>query len=67
MNFNNSKKLSGVLICPKTKQPLTYDETIGAYVDKNKNVIYDIKEGIPALLTEEKTTFDTPEESEEEE
>jgi len=46
-------RLAQILMCPKTKQPLVYDDKLQAFVNKECDVMYRIEEGIPILLEEE--------------
>lgn len=65
-DHNSNSKLDGVLLCPKTKKPLTYDAKLDVFLDKEHNRVYDIKEGIPALLEEEGKEANTKASKEEE-
>mgnify|MGYP005800702361 CR=1 FL=1 len=50
-------RLAQILICPKTKKPLVYDEKQQAFVSKDCDVVYRIEDGIPILLDEEAIAF----------
>ena len=47
------KKLLGILVCPVTKGPLTYDKKKNELISKSAKLAYRIEEGIPILLESE--------------
>ncbi|WP_353683928.1 Trm112 family protein [Thermodesulfovibrio sp. 3907-1M] len=47
------KELLEIIVCPKCKEDLVYEEDEERLVCKNCSVYYPIKEGIPILLIEE--------------
>ncbi len=42
-----------ILVCPVTKQPLTYDSKAQELVSKAAGLAYPIRKGIPIMLPEE--------------
>ncbi len=46
-------KLLEILVCPLTKQPLTYDARRQELVSSAARLAYPIREGIPIMLPEE--------------
>lgn len=46
-------KLLEILICPVTKQRLSYDRARGELVSKAAGLAYPIRDGIPIMLPEE--------------
>ena len=46
-------KLLEILVCPLTKQTLTYDAERQELVSNAANLAYPIREGIPIMLPEE--------------
>jgi uncharacterized protein YbaR (Trm112 family) len=58
---NNSKdtsegidpKLLSVLICPKSRGPLTFDKDKNELISKRAKLAYPIREGVPIMLIEE--------------
>jgi uncharacterized protein len=42
-----------ILVCPVTKQPLTYDREAQELVSKAAGLAYPIRKGIPIMLPEE--------------
>lgn len=46
-------RLLEVLICPKTRGPLSYDRTRNELVSKKAKLAYSIREGVPIMLPEE--------------
>lgn len=53
MDKKYCEQLAKIMICPKTKEPLVYDENLAAFVNKEHKVIYRIEDGIPVMLDEE--------------
>ena len=51
-------KLLNILVCPKTRTPLRYDEATNTLVSKDAKLAYPIREGVPILLMEEATPLD---------
>lgn len=51
-------KLLNILVCPKTRTPLRYDETTNTLVSKDAKLAYPIREGVPILLMEEASAVD---------
>jgi uncharacterized protein YbaR (Trm112 family) len=47
------KILLDVLVCPKTKEPLVYDETKQLLIAKEAGLAYRVVDGVPVLLVEE--------------
>ncbi len=46
-------KLLGVLVCPKTRSPLTYDREAGELISKKAKLAYPVREGVPIMLVDE--------------
>ncbi|MGB3721813.1 MAG: Trm112 family protein [Pacificimonas sp.] len=46
-------RLLEVLVCPLTKQPLSYDREAQELISKSANLAYPIRDGIPVMLIEE--------------
>ncbi len=46
-------KMLGVLVCPKTRGPLTYNSKTNELVSKKAKLAYPIREGVPIMLVEE--------------
>jgi uncharacterized protein len=42
-----------ILVCPVTKQPLTYDREAQELISKAAGLAYPIRKGIPIMLPEE--------------
>ena len=42
-----------ILVCPVTKQPLTYDKEAQELVSKAAGLAYPVRKGIPIMLPEE--------------
>lgn len=53
MNKQYCMDLAKILICPKTKKALHYDDSLKAFVNEEEHISYKIEEGIPILLEEE--------------
>lgn len=45
--------LLSLLICPKTRSPLTYDREAEELISKKAKLAYPIREGVPIMLIEE--------------
>ena len=45
--------LLAILVCPVTKQPLTYDQKAGELVSSAAQLAFPIRDGIPIMLIEE--------------
>ncbi|MEM8827421.1 MAG: Trm112 family protein, partial [Pseudomonadota bacterium] len=39
-----------VLVCPVTKQPLTYDREAGELISTSAGLAYPVRDGIPIML-----------------
>ncbi|WP_409434102.1 Trm112 family protein [Litorimonas sp. RW-G-Af-16] len=48
----------GVLVCPKTKGPLTYDSATNELISKKAKLAYPIRDGVPILLVESARKLD---------
>lgn len=46
-------KLLEILVCPLTKQPLTYDKKNQELVSKEAGLAYPVRDGIPVMLAGE--------------
>ncbi len=53
MTLELSKKLLNVLVCPKCKGNLKYEETKSRLICPKCKLAYRIEEGIPIMLVEE--------------
>ena len=56
MRKNNSKideKLLEILVCPITKEKLTYDKKKSELISKKAGLAFPIKDGIPIMLIDE--------------
>lgn len=53
MDKKYCEELAQILICPKSKKPLIYNDTLHAFINKECDVLYRIEDGIPILLEEE--------------
>ena len=51
-------KMLSVLVCPKTRGPLTYDSGTNELISKKAKLAYPIREGVPIMLIEEARTLD---------
>ena len=51
-------KMLGVLVCPKTRGPLTLDSSTNELISKKAKLAYPIREGVPIMLTEEARKLD---------
>ena len=48
-----AKELLALLVCPKSKAPLTYDAARNALICEQSQLVYRVEEDIPVLLVEE--------------
>ena len=46
-------KMLGVLVCPKTRGPLTYDSQTHELISTKAGLAYPVRDGVPILLIEE--------------
>jgi uncharacterized protein YbaR (Trm112 family) len=46
-------KMLGVLVCPKTRGPLTYDNQTHELISTKAGLAYPVRDGVPILLIEE--------------
>ena len=56
MKKNNSeidKKLLKILVCPITKEKLTYNKNKSELISKKAGLAFPIKDGIPIMLIDE--------------
>jgi len=51
-------KLLSVLVCPKTRGPLTFDSEANELISKKGKLAYPIREGVPIMLIEEARKLD---------
>jgi len=51
-------KMLGVLVCPKTRGPLTFDSSTNELISKKAKLAYPIREGVPIMLIEEARVLD---------
>jgi len=54
---NFDEKILEVLVCPKTKKPLTYSKESQELINEDKTLAYPIKDGIPVMLEDEARTL----------
>ena len=50
-------KILEILVCPKTKKPLTYNQESQELINEDNTLAYPIKDGIPIMLIEEARTI----------
>lgn len=50
-------KMLSVLVCPKTRGPLTYDSKTQELISKKAKLAFPIREGVPILLIDEARTL----------
>ena len=50
---NTDPKLLEILVCPVTRDTLTYDKDNQELISKKAGLAYPIKDGIPILLADE--------------
>lgn len=53
-------KLLEILVCPVTKQPLTYDRERQELVSKAAGIAFPVRDGIPIMLVDEARRLDEP-------
>lgn len=46
-------KVLGILVCPKTRGPLTHDTEANELISKKAKLAYPIRDGVPILLEPE--------------
>ena len=46
-------KILDIIVCPATKQKLTFDEKNNQLISKKAKLAYPIRQGIPILLVDE--------------
>ena len=51
-------KLLEILVCPLTKEPLTYDRENFELISKKANLAFPIRNGIPIMLVDEARRLD---------
>jgi uncharacterized protein YbaR (Trm112 family) len=54
-------RLLEILICPRTKTPLVYDEARQELISRAARLAYPIRDGIPIMLEEEARPLDDDE------
>ena len=54
-----AKELLDLLVCPKSKAPLTYDAGRNALICEQSQLVYRVEEDIPVLLVEEAEPLQT--------
>ena len=42
-----------VLVCPLTRDPLTYDRNKGELISRSARLAYPVRDGVPVMLAEE--------------
>ena len=53
-----NKKLLEILVCPQSKEALSYDEAKQELISVGAKLAYPIKEGIPVMLVDEARVMD---------
>lgn len=53
MSREIDEKLLEILVCPVTKQPLTYDRKRGELISSAAKLAFPIHQGIPILVVDE--------------
>ncbi len=51
-------KMLGILVCPKSRAPLTYNSETHELISKKAKLAYPIREGVPIMLVEEARIID---------
>jgi uncharacterized protein YbaR (Trm112 family) len=51
-------KLLEILVCPVTREPLTFDRDANELISKAAGLAYPIREGVPIMLPEEARELD---------
>ena len=51
-------KMLSILVCPKTRAPLTYNSETNELISKKAKLAYPIREGVPIMLVEEARVID---------
>ena len=51
------RRLLGLLVCPRTKAALIYDEAAQELISRAAGLAYPIRDGIPVMLEEEARTL----------
>ena len=51
-------KMLSILVCPKTRAPLTYNAKTHELISKKAKLAYPIREGVPIMLPEEARALD---------
>ena len=52
------KKLLEILVCPRSKGPLIFDEVKQELISVSAKLAYPIKDGIPVMLVDEARVMD---------
>lgn len=52
-------KLLSVLVCPKSRGPLTYDKAANELISKKAKLAFPIREGVPIMLIDEARALNT--------
>ncbi len=55
---NFDRKMLQALVCPQTRQRLSYDAQTQELISKAAHLAYPIRDGIPVLLVDEARKFD---------
>jgi len=50
-------KMLGMLVCPKTRGPLTHDTKTNELISKKAKLAYPIRDGVPIMLIHEARTL----------
>jgi hypothetical protein len=53
MSTDIDPKLLEILVCPLTKEPLSYDRATQELISKAAGLAYPIRDGIPIMLVDE--------------
>lgn len=58
VNITVDPKLLEMLVCPQTKEPLTYDSEVQELISRKAKLAYPIRDGIPIMLIDEARRLD---------
>lgn len=53
MTIDIDPKLLEILVCPLTKEPLSYDRKTQELISQSAGLAYPIRDGIPVMLVDE--------------
>lgn len=58
VNMTVDPKLLEMLVCPQTKEPLTYDSEAQELISRKAKLAYPVRDGIPIMLIDEARRLD---------